>query len=170
MLHLIGGICVIVGSAAIGLQVITQRRKRLDELNQFLSGCRLMERELSCREPDMADLLDQLAEHSEGMVRSFFITCRQELCDLGSRSFESIWRGGLRKSELCIRRRERTLITALGAILGKYDREAQCAALNQTASALELLLRREQAEEQKQAKLYMTLSIAGGMLLVVLTC
>lgn len=170
MLHLIGGICVIAGSAVMGLQVVALRRKRLKELNQFLSACRLMERELNCREPDMAELLERLAEHTDGTVSTFFTECRQEMCDLGSRSFESIWSERLSQTYLRIHRRERELIAALGAVLGKYDRESQCEAINQTALELEEQLHKAREEEQKQTKLYMTLSIAGGMLLVVLTC
>lgn len=51
MLHLIGGLCVITGSAVVGLQMVAQRRKRLEEWKQMLAACRLMERELNCREP-----------------------------------------------------------------------------------------------------------------------
>lgn len=170
MLHLVGGLCVLAGSVAIGLQMVVQRKKRLEELRQFLSACRCMERELGCREPDMAELLSRLAEHTEGAVSSFFTACRQELCALGSRSFASIWREQLSHMLLRIRPQEQAQIAALGDILGQYDRESQCVALGRTAAELEAQLHRDQAEEQKQTKLYMTLSIAGGLLLVVLTC
>ena len=55
-------------------------------------------------------------------------------------------------------------------MLGRYDREVQCAVLGRVAAELEAQLREERSEVQKRNKLYMTLSIAGGMLLVVLAC
>lgn len=72
MLHLIGGLCVITGSAVVGLQMVAQRRKRLEEWKQMLAACRLMERELNCREPDLAELLEELTQQSSGVIRSFF--------------------------------------------------------------------------------------------------
>ena len=90
--------------------------------------------------------------------------------ELGSSSFVSIWRENLDQANLCLRRQEKDLLAGLGAILGRYDRESQCAALNRVAVELESQLREEDNEAQKRNKLYMTLSIAGGMLLVVLAC
>ena len=90
MLHLIGGLCVITGSAVVGLQMVAQRRKRLEEWKQMLAACRLMERELNCREPDLAELLEELTQQSSGVIRSFFAGCRRAMGELGSRSFASI--------------------------------------------------------------------------------
>lgn len=170
MLHLIGGLCVITGSAVIGLQLIAQRRKRLEEGNQLLSACRLMERELRCREPDLSQLLEAAEEQSDSRVRDFFNGCRRHLVELGSRSFDAIWRDNLIRAELSLPRREQELLAGLGSVLGRYDRTVQCTALGQVAAELEEQLRKEGSQAQKRNKLYMTLSIAGGMLLVVLTC
>ena len=170
VLHLIGGLCVITGSAVIGLQLIAQRRKRLEEGNQLLSACRLMERELRCREPDLSQLLEAAEEQSDSRVRDFFNGCRRHLVELGSRSFDAIWRDNLIRAELSLPRREQELLAGLGSVLGRYDRTVQCTALGQVAAELEEQLRKEGSQAQKRNKLYMTLSIAGGMLLVVLTC
>ena len=170
MLHLIGGLCVITGSAVVGLQMVAQRRKRLEEWKQMLAACRLMERELNCREPDLAELLEELTQQSSGVIRSFFAGCRRAMGELGSRSFASIWRENLSQADLCLRRREQELLAGLWTVLGRYDREVQCAVLGRVAAELEAQLREERSEVQKRNKLYMTLSIAGGMLLVVLAC
>ena len=170
MLHLMGGLCVIAGSAVVGLQLVVQRRRRLEEWKQVLFACRLMERELRCREPNLSELLDEAARQSGGAVGSFFAGCRSRMGELGSSSFVSIWRENLDQANLCLRRQEKDLLAGLGAILGRYDRESQCAALNRVAVELESQLREEDNEAQKRNKLYMTLSIAGGMLLVVLAC
>ena len=170
MLHLIGGLCVIAGSAAIGLQLVAQRRRRLEEGRQMHAACRLLERELSCREPDLSELLETAARQSGGPVEAFFTGCRSQLEELGNRPFSSIWKDNLSQAGLSLRRQEQELLAGLGTILGRYDRTVQCRALNRVAAELEEQLREEGSEAQKRAKLYMTLSIAGGMLLVVLTC
>lgn len=170
MLHLIGGICVIAGSAVIGLQLVAQRRRRLGEGKQVLSACRLMERELDCREPDLSELLETAARQSGGAVGVFFTACRSQLEELGNRSFASIWQDNLSRAGLSLRRQEQELLEGLGTILGRYDRTVQCTALSRVAAELEDQLREEGSQAQKRNKLYMTLSIAGGMLLVVLTC
>lgn len=170
MLHLMGGLCVIAGTSGVGLQLVAQRRKRLEEWKQVLSACRLMERELRCREPDLSELLEAAAQHSSGAVGRFFTGCRSQMTELGNRSFAVIWRENLSQANLCLRRREQELLAGLGTILGRYDREIQCTALGRVAEELEAQLREESSEAQKRNKLYMTLSIAGGMLLVVLAC
>lgn len=76
--------------------------------------------------------------------------------ELGSRSFASIWRENLSQADLCLRRREQELLAGLGTVLGRYDREVQCAVLGRVAAELEAQLREERSEVQKRNKLYMT--------------
>lgn len=170
MLHLMGGLCVIAGSAVIGLQLVAQHRRRLEEGRQMRAACRLMERELSCREPDLSELLETAARQSSGVVRDFFNACRSQLEELGNRPFAVIWQDNLDQAGLSLRRQEQELLAGLGTILGRYDRTVQCTALGRVAAELEERLQEAESQAQKQNKLYMTLSIAGGMLLVVLTC
>ena len=170
MLHLIGGLFVLAGSAAAGLQMTRQRRRKLEEWTEWLDACRAMERELRCREPTLSELLGYLSRHTRGPVQRHFSACQEGLSALGSHPFSFIWQESLNDSGLNLPRQEQERFLRLGDILGRYDRETQCAALTRITVESEDLFRRAQGEQPRQNRLYMTLSVAGGMLLVILAC
>lgn len=170
MLRLIGGLCVIGGAAVAGVRLVCQRRRQLAEWERFLDACRVMERELRCREPELGPLLERLAEENTGHVRACFAACRRGMETLGQRGFSVIWRESLTGVGLSIPKTELELLLNLGEILGRYDRETQCNALLRVAEESGERLQRAREALRGQDKLYMTLSIAGGILLVVLAC
>lgn len=170
MLRLMGGFCVLSGSVAAGLRLTLRRRRGLEEWTELLDACRTMERELRCREPTLPELLDTLSRCTGGPVRRHFAACQQGLVHLDSRPFSAIWRESLSDSGLDLPRQDREQFRGLGDILGRYDRETQCAALTRLAEESAERLRRARERQPGRNRLYMTLSAAGGMLLVILAC
>ena len=170
MLRLIGALCVIGGAAIEGFRMVSQRRRQLSEWSEMLEAVYVMERELRCREPELEQLLEYLARQKNGPVEACFLACRQGMTALGQHGFAEIWRESLMGAGLSIPGRELEPFLDLGKVLGRYDRETQCAALLRVAEESGERLRRAREALRGQDKLYMTLSIAGGILLVVLAC
>lgn len=170
MLHLIGAACVLAGAAGVGVQRILERRTEQEQLKAFFTAFYWMEQELRCRSPDLTELLRQGAERQTDVASRFFGACRDGMEHLGNRSFSSIWEEHLQKASLSIAASKQEEILLLGTVLGRYDAQTQCAALHRTAQMLETEWTEQKAEVRKRNQLSMTLSIASGLLLVVLAC
>ena len=165
-----GCLCVLAGSGATGWQLLRQRRRGLEEWTELLDALRLMERELRCREPTVPELLETLSQRSGGNVRRWFSACSGSMAELGERPFARLWQESLAAAEFQLPRQEQAMLRNLGEILGRYDRETQCETLLRLTAESEERLRRVRGELQRCGKLYLTISVAGGVLLVVLAC
>lgn len=170
MLHLIGAACVLTAAAGVGVQRILERKTEQEQLKAFFSSFYWMEQELRCRSPDLTELLRQGAEQRTDVAGCFFSACLEGMDQLGSRSFASIWQEKLQALSLSIADSKQEEISLLGSVLGRYDAQTQCAALHRTAQVLETDWTEQKAEGRKRNQLSMTLSIASGLLLVVLAC
>lgn len=170
MLRLMRGACVIMSAAAVGLRQVKRRRAGQEQRKQLFSTLYWMEQELRCRSSDLAELLRQGARSSKGGSQCFLNTCFAEMNRLGECSFSEIWRKALDEAALELEANEWEEVALLGTVLGSYDLDTQCGALHCTAQLLETHWTEERAVTQKKNELTVTLSVAGGVLLVVLVC
>ena len=58
MLKGVGMACVLAGAVALGVQCVQRRQLEQAQLRQFFTAFYGMERELRCRSPDLAELLE----------------------------------------------------------------------------------------------------------------
>ena len=79
MLKGVGMACVLAGAVALGVQCVQRRQLEQAQLRQFFTAFYGMERELRCRRPDLAELLEQASRQTGGMVRQFFQACQAAL-------------------------------------------------------------------------------------------
>lgn len=163
----LGCILLLCASAWFGLGAVGGLKARTEQLRAFLGALEEMERELDCRLTPMPELLGQLAG-TEGPVGDFFALCAGELDRLGEQSFAALWSGALTAADLCLDGEDLRPLLELGASLGRYDRDSQCAALVQARARLEQRL--DQAEERRErlGRVYGALSLAAGTFLIIL--
>lgn len=170
MLRLLGSVCVMAGAVSFGGQRVWRRRQEQARLRQFFTALYRVERELRCRSPDLADLLQAAAEETSGMVQRFFRACQSGLDQAEGEAFATIWREGFQQAAFSLPPPVEGLLLSLGGVLGRYDRMTQCQVLRYTAQTLEQRWKTEEATLQKRDQLSMTLSVAGGALVLALAC
>lgn len=170
MLRGVGMACVLAGAVALGVQCVRRRQMEQRQLRQFFTAFYGMERELRCRSPDLAELLRQAAEQANGAVRQFFQSCRDALCQLESHAFGAIWAEQLTQVPFQLPQSDREVLLTVGNVLGRYDTDTQCRALHYAAETLEQAWKTGETTLRKRNQLSMTLSVAGGLLVLVLAC
>lgn len=170
MLKGVGAACVLVGAVAVGVQCVRKRQLEQAQLRQFFMACYGMERELRCRSPDLAELLGQASRQTGGLVRQFFQACQAALCQLDARAFDEIWAEQLAKTSFQLNPNAREAVRTIGTVLGRYDTETQCRALQYAGETLEAMWKTGETTLRKRNQLSMTLSVAGGLLVLVLAC
>ena len=170
MLKGLGMACVLVGAVALGVQCVRRRQLEQAQLRQFFTAFYGMERELRCRSPDLAELLEQASRQTGGTARQFFRGCQAALCQLDARSFDEIWAAQLVKTPFQLNPNAQEAVRTAGTVLGRYDTDTQCRALRYAGETLEQMWKNGETTLRKRNQLSMTLSVAGGLLVLVLAC
>lgn len=169
MIRLMGAFFLMIGAASLGFGAATQLRVRVSTLRALVEALEQMERELSFRLTPMPELMGRLAREAPEPANFLFAYCQEHLYQLGSKSFGELWREAVEKEpELLLSDRERQILTALGEVLGRYDAGDQKAALNNTVQELGRCLLRAEEEHQRLGRVYATLGMGSGAILVIL--
>ena len=170
MLKGLGMACVLVGAVALGVQCVRRRQLEQAQLRQFFTAFYGMERELRCRSPDLGELLEQASRQTGGAVGQFFRGCQAALCQLDAHAFDTVWAEQLTKTSFQLNPNAREAVRTVGAVLGRYDTDTQCRALRYAEETLEAMWKTGETTLRKRNQLSMTLSVAGGLLVLVLAC
>ena len=81
-----------------------------------------------------------------------------------------VWAEQLTKTSFQLNPNAREAIRTVGTVLGRYDTDTQCHALRYTGERLEEMWKTGEMTLRKRNQLSMTLSVAGGLLVLVLAC
>jgi len=163
MTRLLGAILLFLGATGAGLEGTRRLTARMRTLEDLLHALALMEGELGSRLTPMPELLTLLAKETSPTVRGFFARCGALL---GSKPFGTVWEESI--STLHIKNEERRALAALGPILGRYDGESQRQALRRCREELEVCLDQAKGDRERLGRLYTTLGVSAGALLVIL--
>lgn len=167
MMHWMGGILVVGGTAWVGFRAAAELRMRVRALRDMAQMLRLLEQELELHPQPMSRLMDTLIPRCHGPARLLAEDCRQALDRLGEAEFSLSWRQSVQR---CVELGEegRRCLLPLGDTLGRYDSGEQCRTLAVVRQRLELLADREEAECRRQGRVYQVLGLSGGMFLMIL--
>lgn len=169
MLRMTGGILLLGACMTLGLGAVQALRARVDQLRAFIAALEEMARELNCRLTPMPELLELLRDGQDGPVGEFFALCAGGLDRLDRRPFSGLWQDALDAADLCLEEEDLHLLAELGNSLGRYDGRRQCEAIIQTRDRLEENLLAAMERRERLGRVYTTLGLAvGGILVIVL--
>ena len=158
MIRWIGALLLMAGAAGLGLGAAAQLRTRVASLRSLVGALGQLERELTFRLTPMPELMERLARQSQGPAAYLFAHCRDHLWELGEKSFGQLWREALDG--------EPDLL--LDEVLGRYDVEGQSGALRNSVLELERCLAGAEEEQRRLGRVYTTLGLGSGAMLVIL--
>lgn len=166
MLKMLGAVLVVLGTGSLGVGAIGRMKREVQMLRAFITALEGMEREISFQLTPMPALFWGLATRNEEPLSGFFATLSRAVEDLGEHDLSQRWKEGLRALPLSQRTQE--LLGELGDVLGRYDAESQCHAIAHTREELATSLQKLEGEGVQKRKLYVTLALTVGALLVIL--
>ncbi len=167
MLRAAGAACLLTGAVCLGLSARSGLRERRETLEQLQGALTLLEEELAFRLTPMPVLLDRLGRSQEGRCALFFQTVSRGMRSDPERGLRSCWREGIREALPILREPERRCLEELGESLGRYDGESQRDVIRQTRSRLEEYLSQAREEQDRLGRIYLSVSLAGGLLAVI---
>lgn len=168
MIRMLGVVLLAGGAALLGLSAARRTRSRVRDLQLLARGLRAVLRELSYRLAPLPELLHSAEEQTGGRVQVFFSLCARGAEHLNGRSFQTVWDQAAEASQMCLEREDWRCLEQLGPVLGRYDGENQCMALETALSGLDARCGEAAQESRRLGKLYSVLGVTAGAFLLIL--
>ena len=168
MSRLLGAVLLVTGFTLMGIGAQQRMHGRIKDLNGLICGLESMQRGLASREESLLSMLCGASNCTQGRPAGFFRALQSGLIALDGNSFARLWNETLIGSGLFCEGEDLEILGQLGGVLGCCDGESQLAALGEAIGALTTA--RKEAKEQSQTKgrVYVTLGVSCGLLLVIL--
>ena len=167
MLKLLGAGCVMAGALWWGFGAVGQLHRRARALEELHAGLVWLEEELTFRLTPLPQLLEQLGKSRHGETGRFF----QEVDRLLQRDPEGglhqSWRQAMVQHLDLLQVEDRQVLLEVGQTLGRYDVQTQRQALARCTRRLAGFRDEARGEVSRLGKVYTALSLAGGIMAVL---
>lgn len=166
MVKMAGAICVLLGFLLPVVQRTRRERTHLRQLGALAESLDVLRRQMIICAPAMEELLAMAGQSSEEEVSQFYASLR--LDELGDVPFSLLWEQAAR--QLCLEGEEWELFSGVGQVLGRCDREEQCARLETAAEGLRRCRRERDAALRQGTRMWYVLSASAGLLMALVLC
>jgi len=167
MLRLVGAAMLLTASAALGFGAAGTLNARVYELENLILSLKTMEWELADRLAPLPELLRRSSSCISGVVKDFYLLCISGLEHRREAPFSQIWQEAAESIPFHLDEHELSQLENLGSTLGRYDVTSQCAALRETREKLNVLLEKAREQKERMGRVYGTMGLASGALLVI---
>jgi len=167
MIRLAGCIMLLASSTALGFGAANSMKERIKELDSMILSIRAMELELAARRTPLPELLKRAGHCASGRINLFYNLCESRLGKSEGVIFSEIWKAAAETVELHIKEQETMLFLEVGNILGRYDAGSQCAALQTAREQFAGFAENAKEQYSRMGRVYSTLGIAAGALLMI---
>lgn len=165
MVKVFGGILLITACTALGVGKAWSLRRRAGVLTELVTALELMRGEICVYLTPMPQLLEMLVQETHA-AQCFFRKILSGLDGLGAQSFASIWDKALGELSV-LSRDELSVLSALGATLGRYDAHEQEVAISRAIAQLQTMLDLERRQLGAATKLYVGLGASLGLIFTI---
>lgn len=166
MLKLLGMALLFLGSAGTGL-LLSKGLARRTELLQLIERLLLaLSNDLHYQKTPTLRLLREIGRDESYAKLQFLSTFAEPAAELAPIS--QLWDSALKK-QMGLQNEELELLQETGRILGASDSESQINALSLQQKKLERILEESLQKQQTQGKLFRSMGVLCGFLLIILT-
>lgn len=167
MMRMLGAALVVAGCGALGLAGVCRLDSRVRDLGELAAGLDVLQRELGWRLAPLPQALDGAARAAHGPAAQFFARCAQRAGEADGQPFQQVWRDSLASAPLRLAEGDKALLERLGPVLGRYDGDSQCLALEDTAAGLRTLQGEAADDRSRLGRVYGVLGMTAGLLLAI---
>lgn len=164
----VGAAMVLAAASIACLTLLCDQKRRLEAFHSLSEALKILRGELLSRGATISEGIEKAGSASRGVGKELMLAVLAGLRELGERSFSEIWRNALDTCSLEDKPESLEPLAGLGSILGRFDLDAQLKALDACIKRLDELWEAEKKEYPARRKLLISLSLAGGIFLVIL--
>ncbi len=170
MFRLIGVLLLMAGSIGIGWSVKERLKKNLEDLYRMKQILHMLQNEIEYSRAPLPEACARVGNRVPEPYRSAFFSIRREMLVNDGRSFWEIWSRQMEEcmKELSVAREDKTNFLDFGNCIGFMDGKMQAGAVGQYMHKLDISIGRMEKEMADKCKVIMSLSIMGGLMLVII--
>jgi len=170
MLKLIGALLILFSATMIGWQIGKSYANRPPQLRALLLALQMLETEIVYGSTPLHRAFAKIAARIPPAVGRIFQTAAEELVSKEGQATQICWQTALEKHWMntALGNPEKDVLRGLGYILGNSDREDQQKHLRLAVTHLRALEEEARVEQNKYERMYKTLGVLSGLLLVIL--
>lgn len=170
MLKLIGACIILIGTTWAGFQHARSFAERPKQIRQIRSALQLLETEIGYGTRHLMDACQSIAGRMEGTVQAIFYQAYENLLHLdGASTYECFYQAVESNwGKTCMKQPEKQVILDFCKTLGISDRQDQLQNLTVAKSNLEIEEQKAREEQAQYEKMYKTLGVLAGALLIIL--
>ncbi|MCZ8512815.1 stage III sporulation protein SpoIIIAB [Paenibacillus filicis] len=170
MLKLLGAMLILLAGTLFGFYQALLLARRPRQIADVIRSLQRLETEIVFGFTPLPDALTLTSQASQGPVSAMFRAAGEELAQSGGRSVQQIWQsivaGHWRSTSM--KPQERDTLIQLGSTLGLTDREDQIKHLRLTVKQLEGEAEIARDEQQRYERMWKSLGVLMGLLVVIL--
>ena len=150
----------------IGIIIAEQYKKRVDELKEIKKAFNILENKIRYTCEPIPDIFLEISKSINNNVSEIFKHSATQM--LNNENSNIAWINATSNSKTSLKNEDLEVIKGLGKLLGKTDVEGQISQIKLTNTFLEEQIENAETEYLKNAKLYKTLGVVGGIALVII--
>ena len=169
MLTWIGATMIVLTTALTGMYLLWQQKRRAEELGASKRALNLLKNQISFLAVPLDEAMASSAFHAEGTIGAVFQEVSHALTE-GMGSAEELWTSAWlkRKGESTFSAEDMQAFLSYGKILGYLDKEQQRSGIDLLLYYLEEAEKEQRERIQKQGRLYHSVGIMSGLLIVMI--
>lgn len=169
MLRIIGCVLIVACTTTFGVSSAGKLGVRVRAIAQIISSLEIMKGEICDRLTPMPELMESLAQQTDPPVNTLFLSCVNQMKNLGAKSFYFIWKNAVESScQMELRPAEARTLIDLGHVLGRYDTQEQASSIAYAIRRFEHYLKLAEDERKSQGKVHAALGVAAGFFAVII--
>lgn len=168
--QILGSTLVLISSSLLGIHYSKSYRRRTDDLRTFKKALILLRGEINYSLSPMPEALEDISTRFDHVIASFFKSISDELkLNLG-KTLTEVWK---KKAEEILKRTYLNSLDIKNIMLfseniGYLDKEMQNNNINMLLEQLDEEIKLSMENDAKYNKLYRSLGVLGGILVIVL--
>ncbi len=164
------GLLLVVGSAsAVGFGFAGSVHRQLEQMRQMLTAIAYIKAEISYRMTPLEEIFTALASDISGAVGAFFAACAKRMQKERTSGMQDVFCLAMRDVQaLRLPREAHGALVSLALVLGKFDVEGQCRALDLAAERMEKTIHELEENRHERCRSYRTIGICAGFAAAVI--
>lgn len=170
MLKLLGAILIILATSRVGFDSARQLRKRPQQIQELRSSLALLKTEINYGTRPLAEACARIAEATSRELKPIFLEASENLQSLDGKSTYECLRLAIddKWPKTVMGEEEKGIILKLCQVLGSSNRPDQLHHLDMAQENLQMEENKAREEQETYEKMYKTLGVLSGALLVIL--
>ena len=158
-------IIIFSASTGIGLIISKMYENRVTELKEFKNMLNIIKTKIKFTYEPLGEIFEQIAQRQETNIEKIFGKMAVQIQFI---KVNDAWCKTIQDADISINQEDKDILKKLGKLLGQTDVEGQVSEIEVTEQFLDMQISKAEEDKKKNQKMYKTLGIVAGLVIVII--